>query len=284
MEGLTMTTRLLIVDDNMLFRKGLAALLSTHPDFTVIGDMRGGREVVQHTLQLQPDIVVMDILQAGVNGLESVAQIKRRQPGVKVLLLTHFKTEDYVRAALRAGADGYLVKESTPDEFLMALSSVAMGKKYLSPDVSAHVVDSFLHPHQDGQPASRLEQLTTRERSILQLIAEGRTNRRAAEYLSVSPKTVEKHRASLMHKLGLVNAAEITLVALEMGLIERPMPLARMSPWARREPLEVQDSQLEDDDIGRPQPSSASALEVFPALSRAMYPPWSPGIDLTAAG
>jgi DNA-binding CsgD family transcriptional regulator len=134
-----------------------------------------------------------------------------------------------VRAALRAGADGYLIKDSTPDEFLMALASVALGKKYLSPDVSAHVVDSFLNPHQSGQPASRLEQLTTRERSILQLIAEGRTNRRAAEYLSVSPKTVEKHRASLMHKLGLINAAEITLVALEMGLIERPMPLARLA-------------------------------------------------------
>jgi len=280
-----MSTRLLIVDDNMLFRKGLAALLATHPDFTVIGDVRGGRDVVQHTLQLMPDIVVMDILQAGVNGLESVSQIKRRQPGVKVLLLTHFKTEDYVRTALRAGADGYLIKDSTPDEFLMALSSVAMGKKYLSPDVSAHVVDSFLHPHQDGQPASRLEQLTTRERSILQLIAEGRTNRRAAEYLSVSPKTVEKHRASLMHKLGLVNAAEITLVALEMGLIERPMPLARLSPTrARREQLGAPDSQLDDDDLAAPPPHGVSALEALPALNCAMYPPWSSGIDLTAAG
>ena len=127
--------------------------------------------------------------------------------------------------------------------------------------------------------------MTTRERSILQLIAEGRTNRRAAEYLSVSPKTVEKHRASLMHKLGLVNAAEITLVALEMGLIERPMPLARLAPdRARREQLEAPVRPLDDDDLGARPSLCASAMEEFPALSRAMYPPWSPGIDLAAAG
>lgn len=267
-----MSTRLLIVDDNMLFRKGLAALLVTHPDFTVIGDVRGGREVVQHAQQLLPDIVVMDLLQAGVNGLESVAQIKRRQPGIKILVLTSFKTGDYVRAALRAGVDGYLVKDSTPEEFLMALAGVAAGKKYLSPDVSAHVVDSFLHPGTGGQAPSRLEQLTARERSILQLIAEGRTNRRAAEYLSVSPKTVEKHRASLMHKLGLVNAAEITLVALELGLIERPMPLARLRD---RTALAHQDDgdDLDDDDQGTTQSPSASMAEGLASLNRTMYPP-----------
>lgn len=280
-----MSTRLLIVDDNMLFRKGLAALLATHPDFTVIGDVRGGREVAQHVVQLKPDIVVMDILQSGVNGLESVAQIKRRQPSTKVLLLTYFKTEDYVRTALRSGADGYLVKDSTPDELLLALSSLAQGKKYLSPDVSAHVVESFLHPEHAGRPASRLEQLTTRERSILQLIAEGRTNRRAAEYLNVSPKTVEKHRASLMHKLGLVNAAEITLVALEMGLIERPMPLARLAHTHAGQPDSVASSYAQHGG-GLDPASLAHDLpdEDFSLRGSASLHAWTTGIDLAAVG
>ena len=110
----------------------------------------------------------------------------------------------------------------------MSLRSVAMGKKYLSPDVSAHVVDSFLHPNQIRKGSSPLETLTTRERSILQLVAEGRTNRGAAEFLSVSPKTIEKHRASLMHKLGLRNAAELVLAALDYGLIQRPHSITQL--------------------------------------------------------
>jgi DNA-binding NarL/FixJ family response regulator len=144
-------------------------------------------------------------------------------------MLTAFKTEDYVREALRAGADGYVLKDATLDELLMALRSVARGKNYLSPDVSAHVVNSFLHPQTNGAKWSRLESLTRRERSILQLIAEGRTNRSAAEFLSLSPKTVEKHRANLMQKLGLRSAVELTLVALELGLIERPFAISRMA-------------------------------------------------------
>lgn len=233
-----MSIRVLLVDDNNLFRKGLSALISSHPDFTVVGDVRSGKEAVQASLQIEPDVVVTDIMLGGVNGLECVAQIKRRQPRVRVVLLTAFKTEDYVRAALRVGADGYVLKDALLEELQVALRSVAMGKKYLSPDVSSHVVDSFLNPHQGAGKGSRLEMLTNRERSILQLIAEGRTNRGAAEFLSVSPKTVEKHRATLMHKLRLRNAAELTLVALELGLIERPIALSRL---AQEPPFEVDD-------------------------------------------
>jgi DNA-binding NarL/FixJ family response regulator len=224
-----MTIRILLVDENNLFRKGLAALLSSDPEFVVVGDLGGGKQALQASLQIEPDIVLMDIPLAGINGLETGSQIKRRQPHVRVVLLTTFKTEDYVRAALRFGADGYVLKDATFEELQMALRSVAMGKKYLSPDVSAHVVDSFLHPEQNRQRSSRLETLTTRERSILQLVAEGRTNRGAAEFLNVSPKTVEKHRASLMHKLGLRNAAELTLAALDFGLIERPTSITRLA-------------------------------------------------------
>jgi DNA-binding NarL/FixJ family response regulator len=223
-----MSIRVLVVDDNNLFRLGLCALLSAHDDLQVVAELRGGKEAVHASLKHDPDLVLMDILLSGVNGLESVSQIKRRQPHVKVVMLTAFKTEDYVRAALRVGADGYVLKDASIEELLTAVRCVAQGKTYLSPDVSGHVVQSFLHPQADGAKTSRLEMLTNRERSILQLIAEGRTNRTAAEFLSVSPKTVEKHRANLMHKLGLRSAAELTLVALELGLIERPFAIARL--------------------------------------------------------
>ena len=178
-----MSIRILLVDENNLFRKGLAALLGTEPDFSVVGDLGGGKEALKASLQLEPDIVLMDIMLAGVNGLETGAQIKRRQPHVRVVLLTTFKTEEYVRAALKFGADGYVLKDATFEELQMSLRSVAMGKKYLSPDVSAHVVDSFLRPDQLRLGSSKLEALTTRERSVLQLVAEGRTNRGAANFL-----------------------------------------------------------------------------------------------------
>jgi DNA-binding NarL/FixJ family response regulator len=223
-----MSIRVLLVDDNNLFRLGLSALITAHSDFEVVGQIGGGKEAVHASSTLNPDVVLTDLMLSGVNGLESVVQIKRRQPHVKVVILTALRTDDYVREALRVGADGYVLKDASFDELLMAMRCAAQGKKYLSPDVSGQVVQSFLHPESTGTRNSRLEMLTTRERSILQLIAEGRTNRTAAEFLSVSPKTVEKHRANLMHKLGLRNAAELTLAALELGLIERPFAVSRL--------------------------------------------------------
>jgi len=217
-----MTIRVLLIESNDLFRRGLRALLASEADFTVVGEERGGREAVQASLSAEPDVVVMDIMLSGINGLEIVSQIKRRQPQVRVVMLTLQKTQDYVRETLRMGADGFVLKTASFEELLMAMRSVVQGKKFLSPDVSVHVVDSFLHPEHATARVSRLARLTTRERSVLQLVAEGRTNRRAAEFLSLSTKTVEKHRATLMRKLGLRNAAELIMVALEMGLIERP--------------------------------------------------------------
>ena len=223
-----MSIRVLIVDDNNLFRLGLSALVTAHTDFEVVGQVSSGKEAIQASITLNPELVLTDLVLSGVNGLESVVQIKRRQPHVRIVILTALRTDDYVREALRVGADGYVLKDASFDELLMAMRCAVQGKKYLSPDVSGQVVQSFLHPEGAGAKSSRLEMLTTRERSILQLIAEGRTNRTAAEFLSVSPKTVEKHRANLMHKLGLRNAAELTLAALELGLIERPFAVSRL--------------------------------------------------------
>lgn len=224
-----MSIRLLLLDDNTLFRKGLSALLSLQPDMSVDGDVSTGREAEQMSARLEPDVLLMDLRLAGTSGLDIAAQIKRRQTQIKVVLLTASRSEEYVRAALRMGIDGYVLKDASLEELLIAIRSVAKGKKYLSPDVSGHVVESFLHPEQSSGKSSQLDVLTHRERGILQLIAEGRTNRSAAEFLCVSPKTVEKHRASLMQKLGLRNATEMTLAAIEMGLIERPSSFSRFN-------------------------------------------------------
>lgn len=217
-----MSIRILLVDDQFLFRKGVAALLSSQPDLSIVGDVRGGKGGVQAALSMDPDIIMMDILQIGVCGLDTVAQIKQRQPQIRVILLTGLRTRDYVRAALGVGADGYVLKDANFDELLMAIRSVAAGKMYLSPEVSCFLVEGLLHPERTEARSSKLERLNNRERSVLQLVAEGRTNRSTAEYLNLSPKTVEKYRASLMSKLGLHNATELTLAAMELGLIARP--------------------------------------------------------------
>ncbi len=229
-----MSIRILLVDDNHLFRKGLAALISNDAEFLVLGDVPGGMHVTQSALDFDPDVIVMDLQLDGLNGLETGAQIKRRLPDVRIVLLTALQTQEHVRAALRAGVDGYVLKDATADELKACLRAVAAGRKFLSADVSALVVDSLMNPDAPKTSAARLEALTPRERSILQLVAEGRTNRGAAEFLNISPKTIEKHRSSLMHKLGLRNAAELTLAALDLGLIERPSAVTRLSGEGRR--------------------------------------------------
>lgn len=223
-----MSIQLFLLDDNTLFRKGLTALLSQQSDFSVIGDAESGKEAMHAVSNMAPDVIIMDIRLSGYIGLDVAAQMKRHLPQVKLIMLTASRVEEHVSSALRLGIDGYVLKDASLEELLIAIRSVARGKKYLSPDVSGHVVESFLHPEISNGKSSQLDILTNRERGILQLIAEGRTNRSAAEFLCVSPKTVEKHRASLMQKLGLRNATEMTLVAMEMGLVERPRSFSRL--------------------------------------------------------
>lgn len=226
-----MKKRILIVEDHNLLRQGLRSLVSTLPDFEVVGEARDGKEAIRQTLSLLPDLVLMDLSMPGMNGMEATAHIKRRLPQVRVVALTAYKTDEYVREALRAGADGYVLKDASYEELVLALRQVVNGKRFLSADVSGHLVEALLHrgePNQQAIAASPWDKLTARERSILKLIAEGRTNRGAAEYLNVSPKTIEKHRASVMRKLGLRNVSELTLAALECGLIERPGSVSRL--------------------------------------------------------
>jgi DNA-binding NarL/FixJ family response regulator len=221
--------RLALIDDNVLLRKGLAALLAQQPDITVVAQLGSDRDVVQACIKADPDLVMMDIHLAGLSGFDIATQIKHRQAQSKCLILTASRTEEDVRAALRMGFDGYVLKDASLEDLLVAIRSVAKGKKYLSPDVSGQVVVNLLHPVQASGRRSQSDLLTNRERSVLKLIADGKTNRSTAEVMSVSPKTIEKHRASLMQKLGLRNATEMTLTAIEMGLIDRPNLASRLT-------------------------------------------------------
>jgi DNA-binding NarL/FixJ family response regulator len=223
-----MKSRILIAEDHNLLRQGLRSLLGALPDFEVIGECADGREAVRLAVALAPNIVLMDLSMPGLNGIEATVQIKRRLPEIRVVALTSYKSDEYVREALRAGADGYILKDSSYEELVLGLRRIVAGKKFLSPDVSGHLVDSYLNGNRSPSQGEPWDRLTARERSILKLIAEGCTNRTAAEFLHVSPKTVEKHRASLMRKLGLRNVAELTLAALERGVIERPGSVTRL--------------------------------------------------------
>lgn len=223
-----MKHRVMIVEDHHLLREGLRAMVASLSDFEVIAEAKDGKEAVWHAVALQPDLILMDLSLPRMTGIEATVQIKARLPRIRIIALTAFKTEEYVHEALRAGVDGYVMKDVSYEELLAALRSVMDGKKFLSPDVSGELVNTFLHRGATPRPASPWDKLTVRERGILKLIAEGRTNRSAAEFLNVSPKTVEKHRGNLMRKLGLANVGELTLVALERGLIERPGTVARL--------------------------------------------------------
>lgn len=219
-----MSSTVLLVDPQLLLRQGLRSLLSERAEFNVIGDTGDGRDAIRLAIARAPDLVLIDAQLPGLDGIQTTAQLKRRLPQVRVVMLTETKTSDCLRESLQVGADGFVLKRAGFDELLGALRSVMQGHKYLSPEVSPLLVDGYLNPiPPTAAQTSQRHRLTERECSVLQLVAEGRTNRAAAEFLCLSPKTIEKHRASLMRKLGLRNAAELMLAAIEMGLIERPV-------------------------------------------------------------
>jgi DNA-binding NarL/FixJ family response regulator len=214
--------RILLIEDHTLLRAGLRVLLTQKAEFDVVGDFESGRDAVRAIGGLAPDLVLMDLSMPGMNGIEAITEIKRRAPDVRILVLTMHRAEEYIHASLRAGADGYILKDASHDELLMAIRSVLSGKTYLSPDVSANVVTAYLNKGKGNEDVTTAwSTLTHREREVLKLVAEGRSNRYVAEFLSLSVKTVEKHRSNLMHKLDLHNASALTAYAIEKGLVEK---------------------------------------------------------------
>jgi DNA-binding NarL/FixJ family response regulator len=212
--------RILIVEDHTLLRAGLRALLTQEADIEIVGEADNGHDAVNMIAKLSPQLVLMDISMPGMNGIEAIRDIKRRYPETRVLVLTIHKTEEYIHESLRAGADGYILKDATHDELRVAVRSVLNGKTYLSPDISGKVINGYLGAGQAMSPSSIWDTLTHREREVLKLVAEGHPNKFIADYFCLSVKTVEKHRSNLMKKLDLHNASTLTAYAIEKGLVE----------------------------------------------------------------
>jgi DNA-binding NarL/FixJ family response regulator len=213
--------RVLIADDHALVRQGLRALLSAKPDFEVVGEACDGREAIQMTGQFGPDLVLMDLSMPGLSGIEAIREARKRYPATKFIALTVHKSAEYARATLEAGASGYVLKDAFEAELTAAMRSVMAGHTYLTPAITQQVLSAYSTSGPLGTGSSLLNTLTSRERQVLKLIAEGRTNREIGEHLYLSVKTVEKHRASLTRKLGLRGASALTLFALDEGLISR---------------------------------------------------------------
>jgi DNA-binding NarL/FixJ family response regulator len=213
--------RIVIAEDHTILREGLKSLLSSSPDFMIVGEAGDGREAIDLVDRLKPDLVLTDLSMPRMNGMEAIREIKRRSPVTRLIVLTVHNTEEYILATLKAGADGYVLKDATHSELVMAIRSVLQGKSYLSPGISEQLIEGYLEGKKNLPPASPWESLTQREREILKLIAEGYRNKEIADFLYISVKTVEKHRANLMQKLDLHNTSALTAYAMEKGLIGR---------------------------------------------------------------
>lgn len=211
--------RIVIAEDHTILREGLRSLLSSHPDFEIVGEAEDGREAIRCVENLSPDLVLMDLSMPRMNGMGAIREIKKRFPETKILALTVHKTEEYVLATLEAGSDGYLLKDATHEELVIAIRSVLKGKPYLSPGISDRVIEGYLEGQKFVGSSTLLDTLTPREQEILQLIAEGYKNKEISEHLCISIKTVDKHRTNLMQKLDLHNASALTAFAIERGLV-----------------------------------------------------------------
>ena len=213
------TVRFLIADDHEVVRLGLRSIALGNPSFEVCGEASDGRAAVAEALRLKPDVVVLDVSMPVLNGLEATRQIRKALPRTEVLILTVHDSEQIVHEALQAGARGYLLKSDASGHLLAALESVSAHKPYFTPSVSELVLAGYLN--RDQRPASNepRTQLTRREREVLQLLAEGRSNKEVAAGLQIGLKTVETHRANIMSKLGLHSVADLVRYAIRNGIV-----------------------------------------------------------------
>lgn len=215
-EERTRPVRVLLADDHTLVRAGIRALLAGMPDVEVIGEAADGEAALQLALRLEPDVVLMDIAMKGMNGLQAAARLHEELPDTRVIILSMHATEDYLQQALRAGAAGYMLKDAATLELQLALAAVARGDTYLSPAVSAQIVEGFLQNSTSTGSAA----LTSRQNEILRLIAIGQSTKEIAFQLKLSGKTVDSHRAQLMERLSIHDVAGLVRYAIRTGLID----------------------------------------------------------------
>ncbi len=210
---------IVIAEDHTILREGLRSLLSGDDEFKVVGEAKDGLEAVRSAASFTPDLILLDLAMPKMNGIAAIKEIKKQTPQTKVLALTIHKSEEYILEAFQSGADGYCLKDSTHEELLMAIRSVLSGKTYLSPDISEKVLTGYLEGKKSFKTSTSWDSLTQREREILKLIGEGYKNKEISDYLCISVKTVEKHRANLMKKLDLHNVSALTAYSIEKGLV-----------------------------------------------------------------
>ncbi len=212
-------TKILIADDHGIVRKGIRYLLETQDDLRVVGEASDGREAVRLAADLAPDVVIMDIAMPHLSGIEATEQIIRRTPGIGIVILSMHSDEAYLVRTLAAGAKGYLLKDSAEDDLIRAVRTVARGRPFFSPVISEALLEDYLRNLQQRGLQDSYDLLTQREKEVLQLLAEGKSNKEVATLLNLSVYTVETHRANLMQKLSLHNTAEIVLYAVRKKLI-----------------------------------------------------------------
>lgn len=221
-----MPLRILLIDDHEVVRRGLASLLRAQPDWEVCGEASDGREGIEKTLQLKPDVVIVDIGMPNLNGLEATRQILKANSHVKILILTLYDSEQVVREVLDAGARGFLLKSDAARDLVAAVEALRQGKIYFSPKAASIVMDGYLDREGATPARSQLRsKLTPREREIVQLLAEGKSSKEVAVVLGLSVKTAETHRSNIMRKLELHSVSELVLYAVRNNIVHVAQPV-----------------------------------------------------------
>ncbi len=209
--------RVMIVDDHSLVREGITALLKFHDDVEVVGEASDGREAIEAAARLKPDVILMDIAMPGLGGLEATLEIKKRDPEIKILVLSQYDDREYVSRFLKANVSGYILKRAVGGELITAIRAVAKGECYLHPSIAAKVVDGYIG--KTVEVSDPYESLTDREKQILKLIGEGNTHKEMATALGISVKTAIAHHTNICDKLGLRSKAELIKFAIQKGII-----------------------------------------------------------------
>ena len=214
-----MSISVFIADDHAVVRDGLRLLIETQSDMKVVSEASNGREAARQVLHANPDVVIMDLAMPELNGVEATRQIRENCPATKVIILSMHSSSEHIFQALKAGAHGYLLKESAGMEVISAIRVVHSGKRYLSEKIGDVMIDEYIHNREVVETGSPLSKLSTREREILQLVVEGKSSADIGRTLFISPKTVETYRSRLMQKLGISDLAGLIRFAMQHGII-----------------------------------------------------------------